>query len=112
MMRQPRRKTQKERVLESLEVAGPKGVTQADWSGAYGPTPDGGPPITRLAARIADLMADGHLIARQGVRDQCRIYRMQAAEQAPEVLTEALFEVPVQEQLPDSGLPAIYREAA
>lgn len=105
------RKTQKERVLDSLRSAGSSGVTQADWSGAYGPTPDGGPPITRLAARIADLEGDGHLIAHEGVRDQCRIYALRPAEQE-EVFTGALFEAPVQEQLPDGGLPAIYREAA
>lgn len=112
MMRQPRKRTQKERVLESLELAGPQGVTQADWSGAYGPTPDGGAPITRLAARIADLEADGHLIAHEGVRDQCRIYRLAKQQEATDVFTGALFEVPEQEQLPDTGLPAIYREAA
>lgn len=113
MMAPPRRKTQKQRVLESLEGAGKRGVTQADWSGAFGPTPDGGPPITRLAARIADLRGDGHFISHDGVRDQCRVYRLTAtAEEADEVFTGALFDAPTQQELPDSGLPAIYREAA
>lgn len=103
--------TQKERVLASLEAAGSGGVTQADWSGAFRPTPDGGGPITRLAARINDLKADGHLIVCDGKRDQCAVYVLQPAAPA-EVFTGALFEAPVQEQLPDEGLPAIYREAA
>lgn len=105
--------TQKERVLASLKAAGSSGVTQADWSGAYRSTPDGGGPITRLAARINDLKADGHLIVCDGKRDQCAVYVLQPAAVAPaEVFTGALFEAPVQEQLPDDGLPAIYREAA
>lgn len=69
--------TQKERVLRSLKAAGSRGITQADWTGAYGPTPDGGPPITRVAARILDLSQDGHVIAKGAIRDLCRVYRLE-----------------------------------
>ena len=69
--------TQKERVLRSLKAAGSRGITQADWTGAYGPTPDGGPPITRVAARVLDLSRDGHVIAKGAIRDLCRVYRIE-----------------------------------
>lgn len=69
--------TQKQRVLTSLKVAGARGITQADWTGAYGPTPDGGPPITRVAARILDLTQDGYVIAKGSIRDLCRVYRLE-----------------------------------
>lgn len=72
--------TQKERVLKSLRVAGSRGITQADWTGAYGPTPDGGPPITRLAARVLDLSRDGHVIAKGAIRDLCRIYKLEPSQ--------------------------------
>lgn len=68
--------TQKQRVLRSLKEAGSRGITQADWTGAYGPTPDGGPPITRVAARILDLTQDGHIITKGSIRDLCRVYRL------------------------------------
>ena len=69
--------TQKERVLRSLKAAGSRGITQADWTGAYGPTPDGGPPITRVAARVLDLSRDGHVIAKGAIRDLCRVYKLE-----------------------------------
>ena len=69
--------TQKERVLRSLKAAGSRGITQADWTGAYGPTPDGGPPITRVAARVLDLSQDGHVIAKGAIRDLCRVYKIE-----------------------------------
>jgi hypothetical protein len=69
--------TQKERVLRSLKAAGSRGITQADWTGAYGPTPDGGPPITRGAARVLDLSQDGHVISKGAIRDLCRVYRLE-----------------------------------
>ena len=71
--------SQKERVLKSLRVAGSRGITQADWTGASG-TPDGGPPITRLAARRLELSQDGHVIAKGGIRDKCRVYRLEPSE--------------------------------
>ena len=45
--------TQTERVLAALEHAGQGGLTQVDF--LRFPTFDGGPPITRLAARIEEL---------------------------------------------------------
>lgn len=69
--------TQKERVLKSLRATGTKGITQADWSGAFGPTPDNGPPITRLAARVLELKQDGFRVGRKPsdeLRNLCRVY--------------------------------------
>jgi len=68
--------TQKDRVLRSLKATGARGITQADWTGSYGPTPDGGPPILNLAARRLELTQDGHVIAKGGIRDKCRVYRL------------------------------------
>lgn len=65
--------TQTERVLRSLEAAGPRGVTQADWSGLHG-TPDAGPPITRVAARVLELTRSGHVVEKRGKRDRCAVY--------------------------------------
>lgn len=64
--------TQRERVLRSLRHAGPTGVTQVDW--LRFPTPDGGPPITRVAARIQELREEGHEISSSGTRDRCALY--------------------------------------
>jgi hypothetical protein len=72
--------TQKDRVLKSLRVAGSRGITQADWTGAYGATPDGGAPITRVAARVLDLSQDGHTIKKGPLRDSCRVYRLESTE--------------------------------
>lgn len=67
--------SQKTRVLASLRHAGPRGISQADWSGLHG-TPDGGAPITRVAARVADLRADGHTIHASGRRAGCVVYQL------------------------------------
>jgi hypothetical protein len=75
--------TQKERVLKSLRASGEHGITQADWSGAFGPTPDGGPPITRLAARVLDLKQDGYQINRKAsddLRNLCRVYYLRTQQ--------------------------------
>lgn len=107
--------SQKGRVLKSLERAGRRGVTQADWSGVSG-TPDGGPPITRLAARVLELQNDGHRIINAGRRDKCRVYALgettpvEAPPEFGEPFAAELFRL---EDATDSRvLPAIYREAA
>lgn len=51
--------TQSERVLRQLRQAGSEGTNQGEWLQA---PPDGGTPITRLAARISDLQGQGHPI--------------------------------------------------
>lgn len=71
--------TQKDRVLKSLRVAGSRGITQADWTGASG-TPDGGPPITRVAARVLDLSQAGHVIRKGAIRDGCRVYSLEPSD--------------------------------
>ena len=71
--------TQKERVLKSLKAAGARGITQVDWTGSSG-TPDGGPPITRVAARILDLSQDGHTIVKGSIRDKCRVYKLEPSQ--------------------------------
>lgn len=64
--------TQTTRVLRALRLAGPRGITQADFD--YRPV-DGGKPIRRLAARIKELRYDGHPIATSGVRrNQFAVY--------------------------------------
>ena len=84
--------TQKDRVLRSLKATGPRGITQADWTGAYGPTPDGGPPITRVAARVLDLSQDGHVIHKGPIRDLCRVYSLEPSRplNAPVIPLELL----------------------
>lgn len=64
--------TQKDRVLRSLQQAGPQGMTQVDW--LRFPTPDGGAPITRVAARVQELRDEGHPISSSGTRDRCAVY--------------------------------------
>lgn len=64
--------TQADRVLASLQRAGEHGVTQVDW--LRSPTPDGGPSITRLAARIQDLKDRGYRFEVRGTRAKCAVY--------------------------------------
>jgi len=72
--------TQKQRVLRSLRAAGVAGVTQADWTGCYRPTPDGGPPILRLPARILELQQDGFTVRKGALRDRCRVYSLEITD--------------------------------
>jgi hypothetical protein len=67
---------QRERVLRSLQTAGPLGVCQADWLGRFNGsgTPDGGAPITRLAARVEELRGDGWPVVARGKRDGFQVY--------------------------------------
>lgn len=71
------------RVLRSLKAVGGTGLTQVDWLGPN--TPDGGDPITRLAARIADLKREGHQIdAPKGrKRDGCQVYVLKTEAWVP-----------------------------
>lgn len=107
--------SQKGRVLDSLRAAGRRGVTQADWSGVNG-TPDDGPPITRLAARVLELQNDGHRIMTGGRRDRCRVYVLgeptpvAAKPEFGEPFAAELFRL--EETVNSNVLPAIYREAA
>lgn len=66
--------TQADRVLAALTRAGSHGITQTDFI-RY-PTLDGGPPITRLAARIEELRDSGFVITSGERRDRCVIYRI------------------------------------
>lgn len=47
------------------------------------PTIDGGPPITRLAARIDELRAVGHVIVAAGWRHKTRVYRLEREATVP-----------------------------
>jgi len=69
--------TQCERVLAALERSGAHGITQVDF--ALPNVIDGGPPITRVAARIKELRDQGHPIRNGHIRDRCRIYRLLTA---------------------------------
>jgi hypothetical protein len=76
--------TELERVIRALRAAGDRGITQVDFL-----TPDvidGEKPITRLAARILELKAEGYQIEGSGKRDKCKVYVLAAdpvAVQAP-----------------------------
>jgi hypothetical protein len=62
--------TQLERVLRAAKSY--RGVCQADF---LGDTVDGGPNITRVAARLQEAEDRGHEFELLGRRDKCRIYR-------------------------------------
>ena len=66
---------QRQRVLASLEAAGPRGITQGDWLSGLGV--DGRGSITRLAARINDLRARGYKIEVGGERNGFAVYKLQ-----------------------------------
>lgn len=103
--------SQKQRVLRSLERAGSRGVTQADWLGPH--TPDGGGAITRLAARVMELQNDGHRISRGGLRDKCRVYVLEPTVALVEPNGDVGGELfALEETRPVDVIPAIYREAA
>lgn len=71
--------TQSERVLRALQAAGERGVTQVDF--ALPDVIDGGPPVTRVAARIKDLRQHGHTIVAAGLRQSCRVYQLVPAQE-------------------------------
>ena len=64
--------TQCDRVLAALYRHPDRGISQVDFL-RY-PTIDGGPPITRLAARVNELRDQGHLIVDAGIREKCKVY--------------------------------------
>lgn len=107
--------TQTERVLNALQRY-PRGITQVDF--LLPDVIDGGPPITRIGARILELRDAGHKITSGPRRDKCVTYKLEslgdretanggasqslpgrASDAAPAGPTEAapLFEVPAQQ---------------
>jgi hypothetical protein len=71
--------TQTERVLAALTRAGAHGITAVDF--LRFPTVDGGPPITRVAARIEELRDQGHPISSGERRNKCVVYRLESEGQ-------------------------------
>jgi hypothetical protein len=69
--------SQADRVLMSLVNAGSRGVSQADWLQAGGV--DGRGRITRLAARVGELRADGLNVVTDGELDGFAVYKLRAA---------------------------------
>lgn len=69
--------TQTDRVLAALHKLPEHGITQVDF--LRFPTVDGGPPITRLAARIEELRSEGFNIESCERRDKCTVYRIRPA---------------------------------
>jgi hypothetical protein len=63
---------QQERVRRYMQRAGEHGTTQTEWLPPD--VVDGGPPITRLAARVLELRESGHRIEKNGHRDGCDVY--------------------------------------
>jgi len=66
--------TQLERVRAALRQHPGRGICAVDFL-RY-PTIDGGPPITRLAARIGELVEAGVSIENAGTREKCKVYRL------------------------------------
>ena len=67
--------TQLERVLAALRQHPDRGITRVDFI-RY-PTIDGGPPIINIPARILELRDAGEPIIDAGIRDKCRVYRLE-----------------------------------
>ena len=65
-------KTQAERVLEAAESF--QGTCQADWLADV--TPDGGPRITRVAARLHELDGRGYGFECIGWRSRTKVFRL------------------------------------
>lgn len=88
-------RTQQERVLRALQQAGRHGITAVDFSAPN--TIDGRPPITRLAARVMELKAEGHRIEKTGWRQKCAVYALReernlAAVPEPAPASPTLFD--------------------
>lgn len=77
--------TQNERVLARLVAAGSSGTYVNDWDRGPGkPAVDGGPRITRLAARIRDLKDAGHrIVSLKDAREGFDVYVLVGHAQAP-----------------------------
>jgi hypothetical protein len=69
-------RTQCDRILKASRRF--NGVCQADFSGAE--TVDGGPIITRVAARLYDLEQQGHRFEHIGTRHKTKVFRLIEAE--------------------------------
>jgi hypothetical protein len=63
--------TNNARLFKALRQ-GPVSVT--DWTGPN--TPDGGPPILRVAARVKELRSAGFPIERTGTYNACAVYEL------------------------------------
>lgn len=66
--------TQTDRVLAALHAHPNRGINSVDF--IRFPTIDGGPPITRLAARIEELRNQGFNIESGERRERCTVYRI------------------------------------
>lgn len=66
------RMTQTERVEQLLRRRGDHGITLVDFLPPE--TADGGGPLTRLSARVADLRQSGRNIVTEGTRDGFAVY--------------------------------------
>ena len=93
--------TQNDRVGRMLRRAGRHGISQTDFDGPH--TADGGPPVRRLASRIADVRALGYEIDSTGRRNRMAVYRLisepgrvadPVASPAGDAAPGALFEAP------------------
>ena len=74
------RLTQQQRVLRLALSRGEQGITAADFM--LPNVPDGGAPITRLAARIRDLTNDGIRFTDGGRRQSLKVYVLDRASLA------------------------------
>lgn len=91
--------TQTDRVLQLLRQRREAGITAVDFAAPN--IADGGKPIMRLAARIAELRGAGHKITDGGRTGAVKRYVLEEPQRAPEHATEgstptALFDAPVQ----------------
>jgi hypothetical protein len=66
--------SQSDRVLAALYDHPERGINSVDF--LRFPTLDGGPPITRLAARIEELRVQGFNIESCERRERCTVYRL------------------------------------
>lgn len=98
--------SQTDRVLDALRKAGPRGITAVDF--ALPDVIDGGPPITRVAARVMDLRHQGHTIIASGTRHKCRVYELVAAPAPADLAYAAAAETAFQAPARPSPRCAIY----
>lgn len=66
--------SQRERVLEMLEAAGPEGVTTAEFIQAF---------VSRFSARVEELRKAGHSISTQRISKGSFRYTLESSEPAP-----------------------------
>lgn len=70
------------RVLRSLRAVGGRGITRVDWLGPN--TPDQGPAILNIPARILDLKQRGYTIDKLDERrDRCSVYVLKQEPHQP-----------------------------